>query len=96
MCKEMPLIPGDRVVDKRRMIGKKWRAEEEEERHKGPLTHLQKALRILSVLLESNKTLTSGHNPVLAAIGAFLTLVGFFSLQLVFKNFDQVPSLYIF
>jgi hypothetical protein len=53
-------------------------------------------LRILSVLLESNKTLTSGHNPVLAAIGAFLTLVGFFSLQLVFKNFDQVPSLYIF
>jgi hypothetical protein len=39
MGKEMPLIPGDRVVGKRRMIGKKWRAEEEEEeeRHKGPL-----------------------------------------------------------
>jgi hypothetical protein len=26
------------VVDKKRIIGKKWRAEEEEERHKGSLT----------------------------------------------------------
>jgi hypothetical protein len=35
MCKEMPV---DRVVDKKRIICKKWRAEEEE-RHKGSLTH---------------------------------------------------------
>jgi hypothetical protein len=34
MCKEMPVIPVDRVVDKKRIIGKKWRAEEEE-RHEG-------------------------------------------------------------
>jgi hypothetical protein len=33
MCKEMPIIPLDRLVDKKRII-KKWRAEEEE-RHKG-------------------------------------------------------------
>jgi hypothetical protein len=33
MCKEMPVIPVDRVVDKKRIIGK--RRAEEEERHKG-------------------------------------------------------------
>jgi hypothetical protein len=37
MCKEMPVIPVNRVVDLQRIIGKKWRAEEEE-RHKGSLT----------------------------------------------------------
>jgi hypothetical protein len=37
MCKEMPVIPVGRVVDKNRILGKKWRAEEEE-RHKGMLT----------------------------------------------------------
>jgi hypothetical protein len=37
MCKEMPDIPVSRVVDTKRIIRKKWRAEEEE-RHKGPLT----------------------------------------------------------
>jgi hypothetical protein len=37
MCKEMPVIPVNRVVDPKRIIGKKWRAEEEE-RHKGSLT----------------------------------------------------------
>jgi hypothetical protein len=36
MCKEIPVIPDNRVVDKKRLI-KKWRAEEEE-RHKGSLT----------------------------------------------------------
>ena len=41
-------------------------------------------------LLETSKVLTSGHNPVLSSIGAFLSLIGFFSLQLVFKDFDQV------
>jgi hypothetical protein len=37
MCKEMPVIPVNKVVDQKRIIGKKWRAEEEE-RHKGLLT----------------------------------------------------------
>jgi hypothetical protein len=37
MCKEMPVIPVNKVVDPKRIIGKKWRAEEEE-RHKGSLT----------------------------------------------------------
>jgi hypothetical protein len=37
MCKEMPVIPVNRAVDKKRIIGKKWRAEEVE-RHKGVLT----------------------------------------------------------
>jgi hypothetical protein len=27
MCKEMPVIPVDSVVGKKRIIGKKWRAE---------------------------------------------------------------------
>jgi hypothetical protein len=30
MCKEMPFIPVNRVVDKKRNNKKKWRAEEEE------------------------------------------------------------------
>jgi hypothetical protein len=34
MCKELPVIPVNKVVDLKRIIGKKWRAEEEE-RHKG-------------------------------------------------------------
>jgi hypothetical protein len=38
MCKEMPVIPVNRVVDPKRRIGTKWRAEEEE-RHKGSLTN---------------------------------------------------------
>jgi hypothetical protein len=37
MCKEMSVIPVNKVVDPKRIIGKKWRAEEEE-RHKGLLT----------------------------------------------------------
>jgi hypothetical protein len=37
MCKEMPVIPVNKVVDLKRIIRKKWRAEEEE-RHKGSLT----------------------------------------------------------
>jgi hypothetical protein len=36
MCKEMQVIPFNRVVDPKRRI-KKWRAKEEE-RHKGSLT----------------------------------------------------------
>jgi hypothetical protein len=38
MCKEMPVIPVNKVVGTKRIIGKNWRAEEEE-RHKGSLTH---------------------------------------------------------
>jgi tetrahydromethanopterin S-methyltransferase subunit A len=37
-CKEMLVIPVNRVVDKKTIIGKKWRAKEEEERHKGLVT----------------------------------------------------------
>jgi hypothetical protein len=37
MCKKMPVIPVDRVVDKKRIIGK--RRAEEEKSHKGSLTH---------------------------------------------------------
>jgi hypothetical protein len=29
MCKEMPVIPVNKVVDPKRIIGKKWRVEEE-------------------------------------------------------------------
>jgi hypothetical protein len=29
MCKEIPVLPVNRVVDLKRIIGKKWRAEEE-------------------------------------------------------------------
>jgi hypothetical protein len=36
MCKEMPVIPVNRVVDPKRIIRK--RRAEEEERHKGLLT----------------------------------------------------------
>jgi hypothetical protein len=38
MCKEMPLIMVNGVVDTKRITGKKWRANEEE-RHNGSLTH---------------------------------------------------------
>jgi hypothetical protein len=37
MCKELPVILVNKVVDPKRIIGKNWRAEEEE-RHKGSLT----------------------------------------------------------
>jgi hypothetical protein len=37
MCKDMLVIPVNRVVDPKRKIRKKWRTEEEE-RHKGSLT----------------------------------------------------------
>jgi hypothetical protein len=37
MCKEMPVIPVNRVVDTKRIIGKKCGVQEEE-RHKGSLT----------------------------------------------------------
>jgi hypothetical protein len=37
MCKEIPVIPVDTVVDKKRKIGK-GRDEEKEEKHKGLLT----------------------------------------------------------
>jgi hypothetical protein len=36
MCKEMPVIPGSKVVDPIKNNQKKWRAKEE--RHKGLLT----------------------------------------------------------
>jgi hypothetical protein len=30
MCKELPVIPVYKVVDPKRIVGQKWRAEEEE------------------------------------------------------------------
>jgi hypothetical protein len=42
MCKELPVILVNKVVDPKRIIGKKWRAEEE--RHKGLLTHKKNVL----------------------------------------------------
>jgi hypothetical protein len=45
MCKEKPVIPVNRVVDQKRIIKIKWRAEEEE-KHTGlltpPPTHIKK------------------------------------------------------
>jgi hypothetical protein len=41
MCKEMPVIPVNKLVDQKRIIGKNLKAEEEE-RHKGSLTPPQK------------------------------------------------------
>jgi hypothetical protein len=38
MCKELPVIPVNKVVGPKRIIGQKWRAKEDE-RHKGSLTH---------------------------------------------------------
>jgi hypothetical protein len=49
MCKEMPVIPVNKVVDPKRIIGKKWRAEEEE-RHKGSLTQKNSIIRPCPVL----------------------------------------------
>jgi hypothetical protein len=43
MCKELPVILVNKVVDPKRIIGKKWRAEEEE-RHKGLLTPTKKSI----------------------------------------------------
>jgi hypothetical protein len=48
MCKEMPIIPVNRVVGPTRMFGKKWRATEEE-RHRGSLT--KKTLRLFYVAM---------------------------------------------
>jgi hypothetical protein len=43
MCKELPVILVNKVVDPKRIIGKKWRAEEEE-RQKGSLTKKKKKI----------------------------------------------------
>jgi hypothetical protein len=49
MCKELPVILVSRVVDPRRIIGKKWRAGEEE-RHKGSLTQKSTELKWIAKL----------------------------------------------
>jgi hypothetical protein len=41
MCKELPVIPVNMVADPKRIIGKKWRAEEE--RHDPPKTDMNGA-----------------------------------------------------
>jgi hypothetical protein len=48
MCKEMSVILVSKVVDKKRMISKKWRAEEEE-RHKNLLTKKQQLSNIYRI-----------------------------------------------
>jgi hypothetical protein len=58
MCKELPVILVNKVVDPKRIIGKKWRAEEEE-RHKGSLTptpHPPKKLQLPLSLSRVGKT----------------------------------------
>jgi hypothetical protein len=52
MCKEMLVIPVNKVVDPKRIIGKKWRAEEEE-RHKGLLTK-KKPYKSMMILKQSD------------------------------------------
>jgi hypothetical protein len=53
MCKELPVILVNKVVDPKRIIGKKWRAEEEE-RHKGLLTQKkQKNINFYSKALQN-------------------------------------------
>jgi len=52
-----------------------------------------KTISLVSDVLETSKVLTSGHNPILSILGAVLSLIGFFALQLVFKDFDQVTLL---
>jgi hypothetical protein len=46
MCKELLVILVNKVVDPKRILGKKWRAKEEE-RHKGSLTKKKTFLRIV-------------------------------------------------
>jgi hypothetical protein len=58
MCKEMLVIPVDKVVDPKRIIGIKGRAEEEE-RHKGSLT---KKKEWLGSNFESRRILRLGAN----------------------------------
>jgi hypothetical protein len=41
VCKELRVIPVNKVVDPKRIIRKKWR-DKEEERHKGSLTQKTK------------------------------------------------------
>jgi hypothetical protein len=59
----MPVIPVSRVVFPKRIIGKNWRAEEEE-RHKGSLTHKKLQLhtmdshKVQSQLTQSRFTIT--------------------------------------
>jgi hypothetical protein len=45
MCKEMPVIPVNKVADPKKNNRKKWRAEEEG-RHKGSLTPKKHATKI--------------------------------------------------
>jgi hypothetical protein len=56
MCKEMPVIPVNKVVDPKKNNRKKWRAEEEE-RHKGSLTK-KSAIRLLNARSDGVKFTT--------------------------------------
>jgi hypothetical protein len=51
MCKELPFILVNKVVVPKTIIGKKWRAEEEE-RHKGSLTQKKKKIYYMYIKSE--------------------------------------------
>jgi hypothetical protein len=56
MCKEMPVIPVNKLVDQKRIIGKNLKAEEEE-RHKGSLTPPPQKKTIFPEVIYSKKCL---------------------------------------
>jgi hypothetical protein len=60
MCKEMPVIPVDKGVDPKRIIGKKWRAKEEE-RHKGWLTQKTNKLKPQTPITKFEQSLQRPH-----------------------------------
>jgi hypothetical protein len=49
MFKEMPVIPVNKVTDLKKKNREKWRAEEEEERHKRSLNPLPPQKKLTSV-----------------------------------------------
>jgi hypothetical protein len=51
----MPVIPVDGVVDKKRIIRKKWRAEEEE-RHKATPTHPRQKIELFPSFLPKKES----------------------------------------
>jgi hypothetical protein len=61
MCEEMPVIPVNMVVGPKRIIRQKWRVQEEE-RHKGSLTHKKWSGQISKVINVFVKTHTLLHS----------------------------------
>jgi hypothetical protein len=78
MCKEMPVIPVNKVVDPKRIIGKKWRAKEEE-RHKGSLTQKKNSTSLAyykaGIVVVNLKVVGLGHGVPYMYSQLFLTIV---------------------